>query len=292
MTTPTGALLTGEEIRELVTIHDADPDSYRSSTYDVRIGRFLIRKGRGFEESESIFVLEPQSVVEVISIEQLSIPPDVTAIAHVKTSLCDVGILALNIGVIDPHWTGRVSTTLVNFSRQEFTLHKGDVFLRLTFLRSNPTERSTALSIPSEETYLKRKRDKVRRFSDTFLNLEESLSGYAGKLFWKFAGYAGILVGLLTLVLNFIVAGVSRNYWPSLDVKKEVAEEIIGDARAASNARLAVMDRRITELNQKIAQLTVALSAERTRSGGGAATAVDSSPAPQPQPVPAKRGEQ
>jgi dCTP deaminase-like protein len=122
-------LLTGEQIKRARLIQNEHDLSYRAMSYDVRIGG-IVTPGGKVEES---YEVPPQGIVEVFSEERICLPPEIAGIALVKTSLCNEGLLALNIGIIDPGWQGKVSSFLTNFSKIGYLLAKGDVFLRLTF---------------------------------------------------------------------------------------------------------------------------------------------------------------
>ena len=49
----------------------------------------------------------------------MRIPSNMCCLAHVKTSLCNEGLLTLNTGIIDPDWNGRVSSFILNFGKDE-----------------------------------------------------------------------------------------------------------------------------------------------------------------------------
>ena len=60
--------------------------------------------------------MPPQGIVQVVSSERVKVPSTITGLATVKTSLCNEGLLALNIGIIDPGYEGAISSFLLNFS--------------------------------------------------------------------------------------------------------------------------------------------------------------------------------
>ena len=111
-----------------------DPHSQRDAGYDLRI-QTLMGKGEKdqIELAAQSYDLAPQGIAAVVSREVVKLPPDVCAYASVKTSLCREGILAINIGVIDPGWEGPISSLLLNFGKDSYQLRSNQYFLRLTF---------------------------------------------------------------------------------------------------------------------------------------------------------------
>src|ERR1051325_451384 len=131
-------MLTRGEIEQQALVRDAVKDNYRFSTYDVSIHQIIAPDG----SPVSSYKLPPMGTVEVISLERLWLPADICALAHVKTSLCNDGLLTLNTGIVDPGWRGRVSSFILNFSKNDHLLTTGDVFLRISFHKlaaSDPT---------------------------------------------------------------------------------------------------------------------------------------------------------
>lgn len=122
-------LLSGEAISQRHLVNNASNDGYRGASYDLHIGK-IIDPGGGERDT---YVLPPQGIVAVVSRETVNIPKNVAGFAMVKTSLCNEGILAINIGVIDPLYCGSVSSFLINFRKNSYVLAAGQVFLRLTF---------------------------------------------------------------------------------------------------------------------------------------------------------------
>src|SRR5437016_3550796 len=138
-------VLPQSELQSIVT-KEFDANFLKGTSYDVRVGKIIWRDEKEVSESDSRFLLKPQGVAEVVSLERLTLPTNVVGFASVKTALCDEGIMALNIGLVDPGYTGPLSTTLVNFSNRPYNIQRGDVMLRLTFFRcesSTPGRQST-----------------------------------------------------------------------------------------------------------------------------------------------------
>src|ERR1700733_1213936 len=122
-------LLNKQEIQAGGIILNAASNRYRHASYDLEIGQIIDIDGHVVDE----LVLEPQGMVRVISREKVKLPGNISGCAHVKTGLTDQGILATNVGIIDPDYKGYLSSTLINVGRNRFPLRNGDVFLRLVF---------------------------------------------------------------------------------------------------------------------------------------------------------------
>jgi dUTPase len=131
-------MLSKHEIAKAQLVLDADlqPISvsgpgFREGTYDLTIGKIFPCKG----DSCETFELKPGGIVHVVSAEIVRLPADIVGLAHVKTGLCNAGLLALNIGVVDPNWSNCLGSAILNFSNAPWKLKTGDQFLRLSFHR-------------------------------------------------------------------------------------------------------------------------------------------------------------
>jgi deoxycytidine triphosphate deaminase len=108
--------------------------SLREAGYDLRIATLMNKNVKGeMERCSDDIDLTPQGIAAVTSQEILKLPTYICAYASVKTSLCREGVLAINVGVVDPGWEGPLSSVLLNFGKDAYRLRSGDSFLRLTF---------------------------------------------------------------------------------------------------------------------------------------------------------------
>jgi len=157
-------MLTGAEIKNRDLVAGATDSGYRASRYDVRIESLIKPEG----STVASYILPARGIVLAVSKKRIVLPGNITGLAMVKTGLCNDGVLALNIGVIDPGWEGKVSSFLVNFNNHERLLTIDDIFLRLTFqqLSSRVSKRAPI----SDENYMSDRRHQVvGRFAPTFL---------------------------------------------------------------------------------------------------------------------------
>jgi deoxycytidine triphosphate deaminase len=65
-----------------------------------------------------MYFLEPREMVWVLSKEEFRMPANVTGLATLRTTFTKQGILALNVGIIDPLFEGPISTALITFFGQ------------------------------------------------------------------------------------------------------------------------------------------------------------------------------
>ncbi len=208
-------MLTDKEITSRALISRGDPKSLRPASYDLRIG-MLITPGGDIVET---YKVPPQGIVEVISEETVTVPRNVSGFAMVKTGLCQEGILALSIGIIDPGFSGRISSFLVNFSKRERLLQKGDVFLRTVFHELSGDPSNVPEKVISDDDLMSaRRRAAVENFDATFLNIDTLASKSAEQVFVKYrnqvftyVGAAALVLALLTFFVNF---GTIWLKWP------------------------------------------------------------------------------
>jgi deoxycytidine triphosphate deaminase len=136
-------LLIGNSILDCHLLVHADKNNLKHSTYDLTIGRIFpvgehSKCHRAQSEGE-LFFLEPRQSVLVISREEFQLPPTITGLATLRTTLTKNGLLALNVGIIDPFFNGPISTTLINFSDQKIPIKVGMPFFRVLFFEHADT---------------------------------------------------------------------------------------------------------------------------------------------------------
>ncbi|MBD2699832.1 hypothetical protein IC229_04240 [Spirosoma sp. BT702] len=123
-------ILTNKEIIELNLLSDIEPECLSGVSYDLQINEIIELENYGIVDK---VILPPQGMAIAISKEEFNLPDNVTAYTTVKNRLSLKGIMAVNIGVVDPGFSGPIASLLINFGRDNFVLEKGRQFLRLTF---------------------------------------------------------------------------------------------------------------------------------------------------------------
>jgi deoxycytidine triphosphate deaminase len=259
-------LLNGAAIRAKGFIKNADERQFRPASYDVRIGQMLRPGG---DVGADRVALEPQGILEVISVERIELPTNVVGYAMVKTSLCNDGIFAINIGIIDPGYRGLLSSTLVNLGKNQYPIVAGEVFLRLVFHEFDPQADTTSITI-DDKKYREDKRVKMNeKFAPSFLDIPATVSKLSepivNKLFerWRSAllvwvPAAAVTVAIMSFLVNWGATWSARN---ALLDSSNVRREVLTDVRStdadnkARDERIAELERQLRELNQRLLQL-------------------------------------
>jgi deoxycytidine triphosphate deaminase len=142
--------------------------SAQGSSFDLTIGKIFGANGQEIIET---FKLRPGHMVQVMSEEVFQLQNNVTGHVTYKTSLTRIGVWALTVGIVDPGWSGPIATTLLNFSRTDFAVQRGDPFLRVSFFEHDEVPAKSLRKSPSESEYAKGVSQlAVTKFSKTFLN--------------------------------------------------------------------------------------------------------------------------
>ena len=192
-------------------VQSASNNRFHAASYDLEIGRIIDHKGKEVERID----LEPQGMVRVISRERVKLPTDVGGYATIKTGLCDQGILAINIGIIDPGYEGLLSSTLINFGKIPHDLKLGDVFLRLTFHETAAAVGAAPIPPIPDEEYVSGKKKLVRRdFSPTFLDIEATATRAAERVVGTWKAKALLWVGVVALL--FAAGSSLATTWSAL----------------------------------------------------------------------------
>lgn len=200
-------MLKGEDIKNAGIVINLDDASLRSTSYDLRVGQIITSDGK----THRSHVLKKQGLIKVISQERIELPPDICGTVLIKTGLSDRGVLALNIGIIDPSYKGKVASYLINFSDDQQPINSGDHFLRVIFTRiDGKSVFDRPFSISDHAYWSRNQISMVTGFSDTFLNYEKIIEDFVDRSVEKYKGtvlsyvsVAAFVLALLVLFLNF-----------------------------------------------------------------------------------------
>ena len=205
-------LLSGEEIESLALVENSDNKAlYRASTYNLSVGDII---PAGPEMGGSQYILPPGGTVQVVSKESLKLPDNVTGHALLKNELCRKGVLAINIGVVDPGFHGPISSILINFGRRDFVVRQGAEFLRISFHLCNPSPKAKESQKYARQQYISNVKDGVAAYiAPTFLNVEATAEKAAETAFASFKNalviWATVAAVLLALLAIFAPLGAS-----------------------------------------------------------------------------------
>lgn len=208
-------VLTSEEIENLNLVENAQSAGKRATTYDATVGD-IINNGKTINDGS--YVLPPRGMAWVVSNERFKIPPNVTGLATLRTTWTHKGILALNVGIIDPGWNGPLATALVNFSDTNFEFNKQDAFMRVIFMRHEQT--GAAKTDVSRLDYLREIRSKSSAIPSEFLKISslatQILDQFVGSgIVTSWIAKAGVIIGLIAIPVGFasIFAPIAFTVW-------------------------------------------------------------------------------
>lgn len=140
----------------------------QGSSFDLTVGSIYDHEGN---EVEGPFTIKPGHMVQVVSAEVFSLSERHTGHVTYKTTLTKKGVWALTVGIVDPGWKGPIATTLLNFSRVDHAIIKGDAFLRVSLFEHDPVPTEKLRKSPSLDEYLKDiRKTAATMFPVTFLD--------------------------------------------------------------------------------------------------------------------------
>lgn len=194
-------VLNDDSIKSRQLVRNAVDANYRAASYDLTVGAVISSEGKIVDEH----LLPPQGMVKVVSAEEVDLPPDVTGYVHVKTKLCNEGVLTLNIGIVDPCFSGPLQSTIINFGKNPYRLKKGSVFGRITFHDQVPPVKVPQPVVRTAEQVRNEAVSDLDRFlAPDFLNFSRTVAEAADKATEKFRSALFIYVPVLALVLTLL----------------------------------------------------------------------------------------
>jgi dUTPase len=152
-------------------------DNPRATTYDATVG-LIIQSGKAL--TADTFTLPPRGIVWVVSKERFHLPDTVTGLATLRTTWTHQGVLALNVGIIDPGWEGPLATALVNLSNSDFDISVGDSFFRVLFNEHQATLAKVVQK--TDEQYRQDILGHSRAYGKTFLAMDTLVSEVSDKV--------------------------------------------------------------------------------------------------------------
>lgn len=187
----------------------------RSTTYDATVGS-IIRCG--VEIKDASFTLPPRHIIWVVSAETFDMGDSTTGLATLKTQWTHQGVLALNVGVVDPGWNGPLAAAVVNFSSSDFVIEKGAPFFRILFEKHSvlPATQIKRVTVGHSD-YVRQVMGYSRSFSQTFLDMDALTRTVADKVLgmprW------GLILSLVAIVIGLLSITVPVGYSIWTEVK-------------------------------------------------------------------------
>ncbi|MBR0695148.1 dCTP deaminase domain-containing protein [Bradyrhizobium lablabi] len=204
-------LIVGDEILKQNLLKDADRSHIKNSSYYLTIGAIIPvgeeAKNFDFKKPLEMLVVKPRQVAWVVSKEVFSIKShEITALVTLRSTFTKQGLLALDVGMVDADFEGPIGSIVINFSKNDVPLRKGEEFFRVAFMTHAevPNEFRPFREKMSAEEYIKKRHNEIiGSFPATFLNTEVLSDEMAGKVSEK------IKKDILDQALLHIV----KNYW-------------------------------------------------------------------------------
>jgi deoxycytidine triphosphate deaminase len=257
----TKMILDDVSIKARKLVRNGRPKNYRKASYDLTVGGIVTPNGEVVDE----YLMEPQGMTKVISAELVDLPKDITGYVHVKTGLCNQGVLALNIGIVDPGFSGPLQSALLNFGKAKHRLMKGDVFSRITFHEQMADDSEFVREVRSVDQVQADAKQHVDKYlAKDFLNFsktvkkaaDRAVAGYRSTLLW-YAPLLALLLTIFTLLLNFSNMWRLERYMNVDSLAAELSE------RAALADQVAALEQALDELRQELEQVRTPIPAQQ-----------------------------
>lgn len=206
-------LIVGKDILSRGLLRGAKEENLKNSTYDLTIGDIFavgrtnvkMRRSKGGPDR---YFIEPREMVFVLSRERFQLPANVTGLATLRTTFTKDGLLAMNVGIVDPLFSGPISTALLNFSDRPVEIYVGQKFFRVVFFEHDDVSDYRPQTDESvvQDTYVKELEKKAySEFPRTYLNVPSSDDEFYYRNFWKML-YLGLTAGWLGRFCSAIIA--------------------------------------------------------------------------------------
>lgn len=223
-------VLTKKEIKDRKIIQSDAEKNYTNISYDLTVDKIITRKGKIFQNYE----VPPNSLVTIISKESVVIPKNIVGHAYVKTSLSQKGIMANNIGLIDPDYSGSLSSVIVNFGKSTYPIKKGDTFLRLSFTNIRDIDEKDFVDRKFSKDlgdYLNSQRSNSMEYlGNSFVNVNKIIKNASKEVrnsVIRYTARIGLIVGILALLIASLTFYLRMNSNNELkDELKSVKEEL------------------------------------------------------------------
>lgn len=135
-------LIVGDDIITNNLLNNINEENIRNSSYYLEI-HSIIPTGKGLEGYEpnkpkTTHTIKPGEMARVISKEEFQISDHgITALVTLRSSMTKLGLLALDVGIVDASYEGPIGSIVINFSKNEIALQEGMEFFRVIFFRHN-----------------------------------------------------------------------------------------------------------------------------------------------------------
>lgn len=219
----------------------------QASSFDLSVGKIFDQNGK---QVDGPYTLKPGHMVQVVSTEVFKLGKNVTGHVTYKTTLTRIGVWALTVGIVDPGWDGPIATTLLNFSRNDYTIQPGDAFLRVSLFEHSPVPAEKLRKAPKLDEYYKDvQRLAASMFPPKFLNSDD-IERKAGEAVLERIRKEGLVwIGAIALIFTLIQIGA--RFVPPLPSELTAQAEVTKAQFARMDAELEAMKSLINGLRIK-----------------------------------------
>jgi len=230
-------VLNGLEIKQRKLLRRTEDEHFKAASYDLTIGNIITMKGKVLEE----YVIPPRGMVLIVTKEVFDLKSkNILGYTTVKNAQSTKGLLAINVGLIDPEWVNPISSAIINFGKNDIRIKKDDEILRVTFQETTSYTKSELSKIininneSDEEIYKKyldlRVSQSMSFFSTTFLSIDKIKNEVYLKFIssaFKSVFYIAALVAILSFTIPYINQILfSKTTFYKADVKKEKVDSL------------------------------------------------------------------
>lgn len=207
-------VLNAEKIKKgnLIEPFQEDKLGKKKVSYDLSIDKIVDMNGNCWDKNNP-YKIQSQEMVWIICKEVFKMPNNVIGLVSLKTQFAREGLFCMNTGIIDPCYTGNISTLLINFGKGEKLIFQDEVILRVTFFEISEQEKTTNENIWNnncfekiQNDYLKEIQKSTENFATTFLNIDavyKSVDKEWWKIFWK---KIIVLIPIIISIIATIIA--------------------------------------------------------------------------------------
>ncbi len=204
-------LIVGDEILRQGLLKDADETHIKNASYYLTIGAIIPvgeeAESYDFARPNQSLVIKPRQVAWVVSKEVFNIKSHaITALVTLRSTFTKKGLLALDVGLVDPDFEGPIGSIVINFSKNDIPLMVGQEFFRVVFVTHpevpekfrTPRVKTTALQYAQD-----RYNEIVQGFPATFLNTDVLSDEVADKVTEKVSSD----------ILDQVILHLIKKYW-------------------------------------------------------------------------------
>ena len=227
-------LLNALQIKQKQLLSRTKNNSFKGASYDLTVGEIITMDGKTHDG----YKIPPRGMVLIVTEEIFHLPSNIIGFTTVKNSLSRDGIMAINIGIVDPEWNQPISSSIINFGNTNHFIKKGDPFLRMTFHEFGSYDIKVLNSVENYENnsdesifqnYVsERRQQSVKVLSETFLSINQIKDEISKKVTVKFLKNVFLLAASVAIV-GFILT-YSKDFYEFRNTKSNEKIIILTDS--------------------------------------------------------------